>query len=52
MQLPEKLVHQVKGEVASFGGHKFSPNRRVTLVVSVMGKHMPVDFSDELQYSI
>lgn len=44
MSLPDALIHPLTGEVVGFNEHKLNPKGRITLVVSVMGLLMSVDF--------
>lgn len=44
MKLIEELIHKVTGEVTRFDDHKLSLKGWITLVVSLMDKHMLVDF--------
>lgn len=42
MSLPHELIYPITGKVANFDGHKSSPKRRITLIISVMETHMAV----------
>lgn len=45
MKLPYKLIYQVIKEVTRFNNRKSNQNGRDTMIVSLMGKHIAIDFS-------
>lgn len=44
IKLPNELLYDVTKEIAGFDGHISKPKGRVTLIVSVMGKHISLEF--------
>lgn len=44
MKIPGNMIHPINGEVAGFDGLPSTPKGHVTLIVTVIGRQMPIDF--------